>query len=224
MKNDSAKNPALPRALSDLIDAFGNLPGVGARTAERYALAVLKRSRNDAAKLSASLAKLHENIKLCPKTFALIDVSEDISPLYSDTSRNKQLVAIVEEPFDMVALENTGQFKGTYHVLGGAISPIDGVGPEQLHIPELIARLKDDEVLEVILATNASVEGESTALYIQKQLEEAGVGHSGLDPESSEKVRPIKITRLARGLPIGVDLEYADQITLSHALNGRREL
>jgi recombination protein RecR len=121
------------------------------------------------------------------------------------------LVAVVEEPFDVVALENTGQFKGTYHVLGGAISPIDGVGPAELHIPELIQRLKDDKVTEVILATNASVEGESTALYIQKQLEEADLAGA-------------KITRLARGLPIGVDLEYADQITLSHALNGRREL
>ena len=204
-------NAALPRALTDLIDAFGSLPGVGARTAERYAYAVLKRSANDARKLATALENLHGRIKQCPKTFALIDSAQEVSPLYSDAARNKQLVAIVEEPFDVLALENTGQFKGTYHVLGGAISPIDGVGPEQLHIPELIERLKDDNVEEVILATNASVEGESTALYIQKQLEEADL------PD-------VKITRLARGLPIGVDLEYADQITLSHALSGRREL
>jgi recombination protein RecR len=202
---------ALPRALTDLIEAFGALPGVGARTAERYAYAVLKRSAGDATKLARALENLHGQIKLCPKTFALIDADTEVSPIYTSPARNKQLVAIVEEPFDVVAIENTGQFKGTYHVLGGAISPIDGVGPEQLHIPELIARLKEDGVKEVILATNASVEGESTALYIQKQLEEADL------PD-------IKITRLARGLPIGVDLEYADQITLSHALNGRREL
>ena len=211
MSNNSGINSALPRALTDLIEAFGALPGVGARTAERYALAVLKNSRNDAQKLAAALAKTHDQIKLCPKTFALIDVEEEISPLYADSSRNKKLVAVVEEPFDVVALENTGQFRGTYHCLGGAISPIDGVGPEQLHIPELISRIVDDGVEEVILATNASVEGESTALYIQKQLAEADLPN-------------IKITRLARGLPIGVDLEYADQITLSHALNGRREL
>jgi recombination protein RecR len=205
------QNSALPRALTDLIEAFGALPGVGARTAERYAYAVLKKSHRDAEKLAHALGNLHDRIKLCPKTFALIDASQDVSPLYGGASRDRQLVAVVEEPFDVLALENTGQFKGTYHVLGGAISPIDGVGPEQLHIPELIQRLKDDAVKEVILATNASVEGESTALYIQKQLEEAGL-------------KKLKISRLARGLPIGVDLEYADQITLSHALKGRREL
>lgn len=208
--NDS-QNSALPKALTDLIEAFGSLPGVGARTAERYAYAVLKRSSGDARKLASSLENLHGRIKSCPKTFALIDADDEISPLYDNPTRNKKLVAVVEEPFDVLALENTGQFKGTYHVLGGAISPIDGVGPEQLHIPEFIQRLRDDSVTEVILATNASVEGESTALYIQKQLEEVDL------PD-------VKITRLARGLPIGVDLEYADQITLSHALKGRREL
>lgn len=232
--NNSSQNPALPRALENLIEAFANLPGVGARTAERYALAVLKHSRGDAQKLAQSLQNLHENIKLCPITFALIDSDLEISPLYENPARNKKLVAIVEDPLDVVALENTNQFKGTYHVLGGAISPIDGVGPEQLHIPELISRLKNDDVREVILATNASVEGESTALYIQKQLEEAGLLLGSVIPsavEGSSKIprqarndNPIKITRLARGLPIGVDLEYADQITLSHALNGRREL
>ena len=204
-------NSALPRALTDLIEAFGSLPGVGARTAERYSYAVLKKPPRDTEKLAGALSKLHTGIKFCPKTFALIDSDLDVSPLYSDPARNRQLVAVVEEPFDVVALENTGQFKGTYHVLGGAISPIDGVGPEQLHIPELIQRLKDDKTTEVILATNASVEGESTALYIQKQLEEADL-------------KDVKITRLARGLPIGVDLEYADQITLSHALRGRTTL
>lgn len=205
------QHSALPRALSNLIEAFGALPGVGARTAERYAYAVLKGDHAKAAQLSTTLAKIHGSVKLCPKTFALIDADTDVSPLYTDPTRDHAVVAVVEEPFDVVAIENTRQFKGTYHVLGGAISPIDGVGPEQLHIPELIRRLRDDEVQEVILATNASVEGESTALYIQKQLEEADLGD-------------VKITRLARGLPIGVDLEYADQITLTHALNGRREL
>lgn len=202
---------ALPAALVDLIDAFGALPGVGARTAERYAYFVLKGDHGKAAKLAKSLENIHTGVKLCPVTFALIDSSLDVSPLYSDEHRNKKLVAVVEEPFDVMALERTMQFRGTYHVLGGAISPIDGVGPEQLHIPELIQRLRNDGAEEVILATNASVEGESTALYIQKELEKADL-------------TDVKITRLARGLPIGVDLEYADQITLSHALAGRQIL
>jgi recombination protein RecR len=201
----------LPKALENLIEAFGQLPGVGPRSAERYAYYVLKHSSADAKRLSGALEKVHPGVKLCPITFAFIDASESVSRLYSDTERNKQLVAVVEDPFDVLALENTGQFKGTYHVLGGAISPIDGVTPEQLHVPELIKRLEKDDVEEVILATNASVEGESTALYIQRQLEEAGL-------------KDIKITRLARGLPVGVDLEYADQITLTHALQGRKEL
>lgn len=202
---------ALPKSLIELIDAFGALPGVGARTAERYAYYMLKADAHTSRKLAHALENIRDSVKQCPVTFALIDKSEEISALYADTSRDRKLVAVVEDPFDVVAIENTGQFIGTYHVLGGAISPIDGVGPEQLHIPELIKRLQDDEVAEVILATNASVEGESTALYIQKQLSDA-------------RLNEIKITRLARGLPIGVDLEYADQITLSHALSGRRQM
>lgn len=200
----------LPKSLTNLIEAFGALPGVGARTAERYAYYVLKNNPDKARRLALALDNLHDNIKICPVTFAFIDKSEDISPLYSGPGRDKKLVAVVEEPFDIMALENTGQFKGTYHVLGGAISPIDGIGPEQLHIPELIERLKSDNADEVIMATNASVEGESTALYIQKRLDDSGLN--------------IKITRLARGLPIGVDLEYADQITLGHALSGRQKI
>lgn len=205
-----SENKVLPRALNDLIDAFSGLPGVGAKTAERYALATLKSSKHRAENLSQALANLHSRVKKCPITFALIDSSLSVSPLYSDPDRNKKQIAIVEDSFDLVAIEATNIYKGTYHVLGGVISPIDGVGPDELHIPELISRIQHDAAEEIILATNASVEGESTALYIQKSLEDAGVS--------------VKITRLARGLPIGVDLEYADQITLSHALNGRREL
>ncbi len=200
----------LPKALQDLIDALGSLPGVGPRTAERYAYYLLKTSNHNRMRLSETVAEIVNGVKLCPVTYALIDASEDISSLYSDTERNKKLVAVVEEPLDVIALEKTGLFKGTYHVLGGAISPIDGIGPEQLHIPELIDRLKKDDVEEIILATNASVEGESTALYLQKYIDEADI--------------TVKITRLARGIPVGVDLEYADQITLSHALEGRQIL
>lgn len=201
---------SLPKALLDAIEELGKLPGVGARTAERYAYFLLRSDSHMAAQLARAIEKLHARVKSCPVTFALIDADEQISPLYSDPGRNKKLVAVVEEPLDIMALERTGQYRGTYHVLGGAISPIDGVGPDQLHIPELISRLESDEVEEVIIATNASVEGESTALFLQRQIQEADL--------------PVKMSRLARGIPVGVDLEYADQITLSHALEGRREL
>lgn len=197
----------LPKALEDLIEQLGKLSGVGPRTAERYALGILKRNSHDAKELANALENLHSSLKTCPKTFALIDSSEDMSSLYTDPTRSKQLVAVVEDAIDIVSLEKTGQFKGTYHVLGGVISPIDGIGPEQLHLNELIMRIKEDKVEELILAINASVEGESTALYLQDMLKQAKV--------------EVKITRLARGLPVGIDLEYADQITLKHALQGR---
>jgi recombination protein RecR len=200
----------LPPALTRVIDELGRLPGVGARTAERYAYFLLRSDSNVTSKLARTLLALHSGVKTCPVTFALIDSDEDVSILYSDPSRNRQLVAVVEEPLDIISLERTGQYDGTYHVLGGAISPIDGVGPEQLHIPELLERIKNDLVEEIIIATNASVEGESTALFLQRIIQEKGL--------------KVKMTRLARGIPVGVDLEYADQITLSHALEGRRLL
>ena len=128
----------LPKALTTLIDEFGNLPGVGPRTAERYAYAALRREAGQSKRLAQALSELHQRVKTCPVTFALIDESDDLSPLYTDSRRNRQLICVVEEPLDIMALERTGQFDGTYHVLGGAISPIDGIGPEQLHIPELI--------------------------------------------------------------------------------------
>jgi len=200
----------LPKALTAVIEELGRLPGVGARTAERYAYYLLRADKRQSTSLAKRLAELHDEVNTCPVTYALINADENISPLYSDRNRNKQLVAVVEEPLDIVALERTGQFKGTYHVLGGAISPLDGIGPEQLHIPELLKRLKADEVEELIIATNASVEGESTALFIQRQIQDAKID--------------VKLSRLARGIPVGVDLEYADQITLGHALEGRRTL
>lgn len=200
----------LPKALLDVIDELGRLPGVGARTAERYAYYLLRAQPNVTNKLADSLLALHTGVKSCPVTFALIDATQDVSPLYSDSSRDKTTIAVVEEPLDIVALERTGQYHGTYHVLGGAISPIDGIGPEQLHIPELMDRIEKDGVQELIIATNASVEGESTSLFLQRHIQDAGLD--------------VKMSRLARGIPVGVDLEYADQITLSHALEGRRLL
>jgi recombination protein RecR len=200
----------LPAALEKLIDELGKLPGVGLRTAERYAYFLLRADQHLNDSLANAIHDVHSQVKTCPVTFALIDADEDVSPLYSDPARDKTLIAVVEEPLDIIALERTGQFKGTYHVLGGAISPIDGIGPEQLHIPELLQRLEDDNVEELIIATNASVEGESTALFLQRHIKDAGI--------------TVTLSRLARGIPVGIDLEYADQITLSHALEGRRTL
>jgi recombination protein RecR len=198
----------LPPALEEVIESLGALPGVGPRTAERFAYYLLKNEPAIAVRIADGLEQLHANVAYCQKTFALIEKGKKLSDLYTDSSRDKTLVAVVAEPFDIVALEKTGQFKGTYHVLGGLVSPIDNIGPEQLHIKELISRIDEDKVQEIILATNASVEGESTALYIQQQ-----IGN-----------RKVKVTRLARGLPVGVDLEYADQITLGRALEGRTAL
>ncbi len=198
----------LPPALSSVIDAFGALPGVGPRTAERYAYYLVKHGSDTGPRLAEALKGLQGGIGYCKRTFALVPAGQELSDLYTDPSRDKQTIAVVAEPFDIVALEATGQYKGTYHVLGGLVSPIDGISPEQLHIDELVRRIDEDHVEEIILATNASVEGESTALYIRQQIGD----------------RPVKITRLARGLPIGVDLEYADQITLSRALEGRTQL
>lgn len=198
----------LPSALQKTIDAFGSLPGVGPRTAERYAYYLLRGDESKAHALAHSLKELHTSVGYCRKTFALVEKGQELSPLYTDPGRDKTLVAVVAEPFDVVAIEKTGHFRGTYHVLGGLVSPIDGVGPENLHIQALLDRIKEDKVKEIILATNASVEGESTALYIQQQL--AG--------------SKVKMSRLARGLAVGVDLEYADQITLTRALENRQKM
>ncbi len=198
----------LPPALEELIDALGNLPGVGPRTAERYSYYLLRADQAKANQLAASLKNLHTGVDYCKKTFALVEKGKRYSDLYTDPNRDKRVVAVVAEPFDVVALERTGEFHGTYHVLGGLVSPIDGISPEQLRIKELLKRIEADGVEEIILATNASVEGESTALYIQQQIGK----------------RKVRVTRLARGLPIGVDLEYADQITLTRALEGRQLL
>ncbi len=199
---------SLPPALDELIEAFALLPGVGPRSAERYAYSILKRDPETAKRLAGAIDNLHGNITYCKKTFALIPAGQDYSSLYTDPRRDKKMVAVVAEPFDILALEKTNAYLGTYHVLGGLVSPIDNISPDQLKIKELVKRIDEDKVEEVILATNASVEGESTALYIAQQIGK----------------RPVKVTRLARGLPIGVDLEYADQITLSRALEGRQSI
>jgi recombination protein RecR len=198
----------LPKALENLITELGQLPGVGPRTAERYAYHLLKSDQNKLSRLSDSIANIKSGIGYCSKTFCLVEAGVEISPLYSDPKRDKSIIAVVEDPFDVLALEKTANFTGTYHVLGGSLSPLDGITPEQLRIKELVDRVKEDDVKEVILATNSNVEGDTTALFVQKELSETGV----------------RVTRLARGLPAGVDLEYADQITLTRALEGRQNL
>lgn len=200
----------LPQALTRAIDALSRLPGVGPRTAERYAYYLFKSDSQVSDDIASALGSLHSDVKSCPITFALMDAEQDVSPLYSDPERDRTTVMVVEEPLDIYAIESTHAYRGTYHVLGGAISPIDGVTPEQLHIGELIKRANNDNVKEIIIATNPSVEGESTALYLEKILHEQ-------NPK-------LKLTRLARGLPLGVDLSYTDQITLSAALENRTQL
>ena len=200
----------LPAALENAIEALSMLPGVGPRTAERYAYYLFRANDKVSTSIAEALNNLHDGVKSCPVTFALMSADEEVSPLYADSTRDKTTVMVVEEPLDIYAIEQIKSYRGTYHVLGGALSPIDGITPEQLHIGELIKRVNNDNVKEVIIATNPSVEGESTALYLEKLLHEQ-------NPE-------LKLTRLARGLPLGVDLSYADQITLSAALENRTKL
>lgn len=195
----------LPEALQQLVDEFAKLPGIGPRTAERLAFYVLRANPQDAQAMASSLSSLHAAIQTCETCFNL-SAGKQCS-ICMDPKRDTNVLAVVEEPLDIVALEKTGSYRGLYHVLGGVISPIDGVGPEQLNIAALAKRVKDSKIDEIILATNPSTEGEATALYIQKHL-----------PSGT------KITRLARGLPMGSDLEYADQLTLGRALEGRQTL
>lgn len=193
-----------PKALEVLIEELGKLPGVGPRTAERYALYVLRMPKAYSHALAVALENLHDSIQSCRICHNLGE--EDVCAICASSKRDESTVAVVEEPLDVLALEKTGSFRGLYHVLGGVISPLDGIGPSQLNMATLAKRLKQPTVKELIIATNPTTEGEATALYIQRNL----VG-----------TRNIKITRLARGLPMGSDLEYADQITLGRALEGR---
>lgn len=194
-----------PSALENLITEFAKLPGVGPRSAERLAFYVLRAGADTTGALAAALSNLHESIQVCQQCYNLSE--GQLCTICENGKREPGIIAVVEEPLDVMAIEKTGSFRGLYHVLGGVISPIDGVGPDQLNIKSLLKRVGDEAVEELIIATNPTTEGEATALYIQKKL-----------PST------VKITRLARGLPIGSDLEYADQITLGRALEGRQVL
>jgi recombination protein RecR len=194
----------VPRSVENVIEALGKLPGVGPRTAERLAFHLLKSDPVKATTLSGALEGLHIGVRSCSICYNFAEA--EICEVCDSPNRNGAVIAVVEEPFDVVAIEKTGQYQGLYHVLGGVISPMDGIGPDRLQISSLVERAKSDKVMEIILATNPSLEGESTAMYIRSQLEGTN----------------ITLTRLARGLPVGGDLEYADQVTLGRALQGRQ--
>jgi len=192
--------------VQDLIDELGRLPGVGPKSAQRIAFYLLKVSKEDALRLARSIAEVKDKVRFCAQCF---NVSEgERCGICVDPRRDTTIVCVVEEPRDLVAVEKTGEFKGTYHVLQGAISPIEGVGPDQLRIRELLERIGTEGIEEVILCTNPNLEGEATALYLARLLKPLG----------------LKVTRIASGLPVGGDLEYADELTLGRALEGRRDL
>ena len=195
-----------PEPVARLIEALQRLPGIGPKTAQRLTFFLLKRPTDEVASLADSLTQLKALIVHCQVCFNV--TQEDPCRICRDPRRDGRLLCVVEEPNDLLALDRTGEFRGRYHVLLGALSPLDGIGPEDLKVRELLSRLEREPVEEIILATNPRVEGEATAIYLGKLL----------------KPFATRITRIARGLPVGGDLEYADEVTLSKALEGRREM
>ncbi len=195
-----------PIPVAKLIEEFSKLPGIGKKTAQRLAFHVLDMNNEDATNLAKSIVYAKKNIKYCSICSNLTD--KDPCIICSSQRRKRDVICVIEDPRDMVAMERTKEFNGLYHVLHGSISPMEGVGPEDIKIKELLHRIQKEPVEEVILATNSTIEGEATAMYISKLLKPMG----------------IKVTRIAYGLPVGGDLEYADEVTLSKALEGRREI
>ena len=189
-----------------LIDELGRLPGIGPKSAQRIAFHLLKASGDECARLSAAIDDAKARVRFCSRCWNVADA--ELCPICADDRRDPTMLCVVEESRDIVAIEKTGEFNGRYHVLLGAMSPLDGIGPEQLKIKELFARLEPEGVTEVILCTNPNTEGEVTAMYIARMIEPFG----------------ITVTRIASGLPVGGDLEYADELTLGRALEGRRPL
>ena len=190
--------------VQDLIDELGRLPGIGPKSAQRIAFHLLKLSKEDALRLARAIAEAKDRVAWCTQCF---NISEgELCGICADTRRDATVLCVVEEPRDIVSVERTGEYRGRYHVLQGAINPIEGVGPDQLRVKELLVRLEDEGVQEVILCTNPNIEGEATALYLGRLLKPIG----------------ITVTRIASGLPVGGDLEYADELTLGRALEGRR--
>ena len=199
-----AKNSIVP--LTELIAQFERLPGIGRKTAQRLAYSILEQPPERAEKFAEALVNARRKIHFCKVCQALTDM--DTCAICADTERDHSVICVVAEPKDVIAFERTRDYNGTYHVLHGVISPLDGIGPEQLRIKELMARLSDSGVTEIIMATNPTVEGEATASYLSRLIKPLG----------------IKVTRLAYGIPVGGDLEYADEYTLARALEGRNEI
>jgi recombination protein RecR len=189
-----------------LIDELGRLPGVGPKSAQRIAFHLLKVAPEDANRLASSIIAVKEKITLCTRCFNVAEGG--LCSICTDDRRDTTSVCVVEDPRDIVSVERTGEFTGRYHVLQGALNPIEGIGPEQLRVRELLARLEEEGITEVILCTNPNLEGETTAMYLARLLKPMG----------------LKVTRIASGLPVGGDLEYADELTLGRALEGRREV
>ena len=196
----------IPRPVQTLIDELSRLPGIGPKTASRLTYFLLRQPPEQSKSLAEALVEMKERTRFCSICFNMTE--NDPCPVCSDEAREASVLCVLEEPLDVIAIEKTRVFKGRYHVLHGAISPVDDVGPDDLRIKELLNRLRDNKVREVIIATNPSYEGEATAMYLQKQIAPLG----------------LKVTRLARGLPVGGDLEYADETTLAQALEGRSEM
>lgn len=195
----------IPTSIQNLIDEFAKLPGIGPKSAQRLTFYLLRKPAKSSEDLGRAAEKLKQDIRFCSVCCNFTD--NEVCSICSDTSRDASIICLVSEPLDVVALEKSGGYRGYYHVLGGVISPVEGIGPDDLFIAQLVARLRTGDVKEVIIATNPNLEGEATALYVQKIIQP-------LVPT---------ITRIARGLPVGGDLEYADEITLSRALEGRRD-
>jgi recombination protein RecR len=196
---------AIPASVTRLIDEFSRLPGIGPKTAARLTYYLLRASDENALALAEALRDLKATTRYCSTCYNITE--QDPCPICSDEKRDRSLICVVEEPLDVIAFERTENYRGLYHVLHGAINPIEGIGPDQLRIRELVARVNQGAIREVIMATNVGLEGDATAMYIHRQLQ-----------------GQVRLTRLARGLPVGADLEYADSITLSGALDGRREM
>jgi recombination protein RecR len=194
----------IPKVVRDLIEAFERLPGIGPKSAQRLTYYLLHAPKEQAEMLASAAVALKEKTVLCQICFNISETNP--CEICSDSSRDRTVIGVVEDPLDVLALERAN-FKGLYHVLHGCISPLENIGPEELHIKELLPRLKDGSVTEIILATNPTMEGDATAMYIERLIKPLG----------------IKITRIARGLPVGGDLEYADETTLTRALEGRKE-
>lgn len=206
MPDNLKRNDGLPPAMTRLVRELSRLPGIGEKTASRLAFNLLNRPRNEVIALAEALLEMKERVGLCAECLGLSDTS--LCVICSDPAREHDVICVVEGPADLMAIERARSYNGVYHVLHGAIAPLDGIGPDDIKIKELLARLAPGAIRELIVATNATVEGEATALYLAKIL----------------KTSELKVTRLARGLPAGGDLEYSDAATLSSALSGRREL